>query len=61
MANLTSLMTGGWELDNDLGASTNAELKQEEHAGLWERRHPAAVKKHVCRRLLQIPVSAGPA
>ena len=36
MANLTSLMTGGWELDNDLGASTNAELKQEEFEKVME-------------------------
>lgn len=36
MANLTSLMTGGWELDNDLGASTDVELKQEEYENAME-------------------------
>lgn len=36
MANLTSLMSGGWELDNELDPATDYELAME----LWEREHP---------------------
>lgn len=39
MANLTSLMSGGWEPDNDLDLASDYELAMEE----WEREHSAPV------------------